>query len=136
MANNVTITKLEDGARFAIFHVFMQSDGASGELVKSVVIDPLLDFVPPKARKPSMSIERLWYDISGFTARLEFDYLTDETPVWTCSPANGTHMDFSHFGGLKDRSGAQDGSGKLMISTSGFTEATDSGSIIIKVKKD
>ena len=42
MANAVTITKILDGARSAVFHVFIKSDGASGELVDQVLIDPVL----------------------------------------------------------------------------------------------
>ena len=136
MSNTVTITKILDGARSAVFHVFIKSDGASGDLTDHVLIDPAVDFDPAMSQKPVMTIEQLWYDLSGFDARLEFDYLTDDTAAWTLSGGNGVHMDFCHFGGLKDRSNVLDGTGKLMLSTNGMTAASDNGTIIIKVRKD
>lgn len=136
MANTISITKILDGARSAVFHVFIKSDGASGELVDQVLIDPAADLVPVLGAKPSLTIEQLWYDLSGFDARLEFDYLVDDTAAWTLSGGNGVHMDFCHFGGLKDRSNVLDGTGKLMLTTNGLAAAGDNGTIIIKVRKD
>ena len=136
MANTISITKILDGARLAVFHVFIKSDGASGDLVDQVLIDPTEDLDPALGARPTMTIEQLWYDLSGFDARLEFDYLTDDTAAWTLSGGNGVHMDFCHFGGLKDRSDALDGTGKLMLTTNGLTAAGDNGTIIIKVRKD
>ena len=136
MANTVTITKILDGARSAVFHIFIKSDGASGELTDQVLIDPAADLDPILGARPSLTIEQLWYDLSGFDARLEFDYLVDDTAAWTLSGGNGVHMDFCHFGGLKDRSSVLDGTGKLMLTTNGLTAAGDNGTIIIKVQKD
>lgn len=136
MANTISITKILDGPRSAVFHVFIKSDGASGELTDQVLIDPATDLDPILGARPSLTIEQLWYDLSGFDARLEFDYLINDTPVWTLSAGNGVHMDFSHFGGLKDRSNVLDGTGKLMLTTNYLDAAGDNGTIIIKVRKD
>jgi hypothetical protein len=136
MANKVSITKLLDGPRSAVFHVFIESDGASGELNDEVLIDPATSFDPALSASPSITIAELWYDFSGFDAKLEFDYLLSDTPVWTLSAGNGVHMDFGCFGGLKDRSNALDGTGKLTITTNGLTALGDNGTLIIKVRKD
>jgi hypothetical protein len=136
MANTVTVTKLQDGERHAIFHVFIKSDGSSGDMVDQVIIDPAIDFDPALPLKPCMTVCELWYDLSGFDARLDFSYLTSDTPAWTLSAGNGVHMDFTPFAGLKDRSGSLDGTGKLMVSTNGLTAAGDNGTIVIKVRKD
>lgn len=136
MANTVSITKILDGVRSAVFHIYIKSDGATGDMTDQVIIDPSTDLVPALGAIPSLSIEQIWYDLSGFDARLEFDYLIEDTAVWTLSGGNGVHMDFSHFGGLKDRSNVLDGTGKLMITTNGLTAAGDNGTIIIKVRKD
>ena len=136
MANTVTVTKLLDGARSAVFHIYIKSDGLTGELTDQVLIDPATDLNPVLNAVPSLTIDQLWYDLSGFDARLEFDYLVEDTAVWTLSAGNGVHMDFSQFGGLKDRSNILDGTGKLMITTNGLLSAGDNGTIIIKVRKD
>jgi hypothetical protein len=136
MANMVSITKLLDGPRSAVFHVFIQSDGASGDLTDQVLIDPATSFDPAQAPVPGITIEELWYDLSGFAAVLEFDYLLQDTPVWVLSEGHGDHMDFMCFGGLKDRSPALDGTGKLTITTNGLNTAGDRGSLVIKVRKD
>lgn len=136
MANDLTITKIMEGERHAVFHISIASDGARGELTDALLIDPAVDLSPALNAKPSLTIEHLWYDLSGFDARLEFDYMLSDTPVWTLSAGNGVHMDFTPFGGLKDRSNVLDGTGKLMITTNGLTAAGDNGTIIIKVRKD
>ena len=136
MANTVLVTKMLDGERFAVFHVYIESDGATGELDNFVLIDPAADLTPSTGATPSLTIEHLWYDLSDFDARLDFEYLIENTPVWTLSGGNGVHMDFSPFGGLKDRSQSLDGTGKLLITTSGLLSSGDCGSIVIKVRKD
>ena len=136
MANTVTVTKLNDGERHAVFHVYIASDGASGDLVNEVIIDPALDFDPALSNKPVMTIESLQYDLSGFNATIEFDYLLSDTPAWNMSGGNYSDVCFGKFGGIKDRSGELDGTGKLQITTNGLTALGDSGTIIIRVRKD
>ena len=136
MANTTTVTKIMEGERHAVFHVYLKSDGVTGELTDFVIADPAADLNPVLNAVPSMTIEQLWYDLDGFGARLEFDYLVDDTAAWTLSGNSGTHIDFSNIGGLKDRSNVLDGTGKLMITTSGFSSSSDNGTIIIKVRKD
>lgn len=125
----ILITKLSDGERSTVFHVSIEGDGLGD--MDEVVIDPA-DFGSPG---PSLTIEKLWYDLSGFSAALRFEYLASDTPVWSMSEGNGTCLDFSHFGGLKDRSNPLDGSGKLKLSTSGL-DLGEKGSIVIKARKD
>ena len=43
-------------------------------------------------------------------------------------------VDFRPVGGLKDRSGDLDGTGKLLLNTSGFLEVGDKGSFLITMK--
>lgn len=133
MANIANITKTLDGDRFAVFHVFIQGDGTSGDLVDLTLIDPT-HFIPSLGRKPSLTIAELWYSLSGFDAKLEFDYLTDDTGVWSLAPGNATNIDFSEIGGIKDRSNPLDGTGKLLLTTVGLLSGC--GTIIIKIKKD
>lgn len=136
MAHTANIQKVIDGDRNAVFHIFIRGDGASADLNKVTLIDPLLDFTPPRGRKPCMSITEIWSSLAGFDARLEFDYLNDETGVWAISRGSQEHVNFESFGGLKDRSPTLDGTGKLLLSTSGLLSADCCGSLVIKVRKD
>lgn len=135
MAHTANITKILDGDRSATFHVFIQGDGASPDLSKLTLIDPSIDLCPKLGKRPCLTVTELWYDLAGFDAKLEFDYLNDETGVWALTQGNGTHQCFDSFGGLKDRSPV-DGTGKVMLSTFGLLSASACGSIIIKVRKD
>lgn len=130
----LTVTKILDGQKNAVFHVSVLGDG-SGDVTDEVVIDPANDFDPALNAKPAMTIEKLWYDLSGFNARLEFDYLVSDTPVWSMSGDQAVQLDFGCFGGIKDRSNVLDGSGKLMLTTSGLG-SSDFGTLIVHVRKD
>ena len=129
----VTITKIFDGPKSAVMHVSLLGDG-SGDLTDAILIDPAQSFDPALKAKPLLTVEQLWYDFSGFSARLEFDDLVSDTPVWTMSGSQAAHVDFCDFGGLKDRSGELDGLGKLKLTTSGFIGGSF-GTLIIKVRK-
>lgn len=130
MANTVTLRTLVDGPRHAVIHVHLKSDGASGELTDSVVVDvSTLNPAPSK-----VTIEELHWDTSGFDSMLEFDATTD-TAAWKLPAGYTGHQDFRSFGGIKDDSGSGT-TGDIVLSTTGFTAAGDEGTIIIKVRKD
>lgn len=131
--NTVNITKLLDGEREATFHVFIEGDGSADE-TDLVLIDPTSDVSPALGSVPSFTIEKIWYDLSGFNAVLGFGYLLTGTPIWNLSGNQSNFVCFSEIGGLKDRSGNLDGTGKLTITTRGL-EIGDTGSIVIKVRK-
>jgi hypothetical protein len=131
--STATVTKLLDGARNAVFHVSIVGS-VVGDLTDTVIIDPATSFDPAYPAKPGMSIDALCYDLTGFDAWLEFDYLASDTPVWSMSGGSAVQLDFCDFGGLKDRSNALDGLGKLKLSTNGLAEG-DRGSLIVRVHK-
>lgn len=135
MAHDVVITKLLDGLKNAAFHVFIKSDGVSADLVDEVIIDPVTSFDPGLSQKPNITIEEIYYDLAGFDAFLDFDYLGSDTPVWTMSQNQYAEVEFDCVGGLKDRSNELDGTGKLQLTTDGLTGGKF-GSIVIKVRKD
>lgn len=135
MAHTVTVTKLLDGSRNAAFHIFIKSDEASADLADYVIIDPAISFDPAFPNTPSMTVDEIFYDLAGFDAYIEFDYLLSDTPLWSMSANQFACAKFDCVGGLKDRSNELDGTGKLQITTSGLT-AGKFGSIIIKVHKD
>lgn len=128
----ITLTTLLDGPKNAAVHVSIAGDG-TGELVDEVILDPAA-FDPPLPPVPALRIAELWYNFVGFDSLLEFDYLASDTPVWSMSGGEAIHMDFGCIGGLTDRSNPLDGSGKLLLTTSGL-EAGDFGTMVILVKK-
>lgn len=127
----IEVTRMNEGPRNAVFHISIVGDG-SGELVDEVIIDPTT-FDPAFPAAPTLSVRQLWYDLRGFGIRMEYDYLTSDTPVWTLSENGASYMDFCFFGGIADRS-ASDGAGKLKITTSGL-ELGDYGTIIVGAAK-
>lgn len=130
MANTVTLRTLIDGPRNTIIHAYFKSDGAAGELTDQVIVDvSTLSPVPTK-----VTIESLWWDFEGFSGLLEFD-ATADTPGWKLQAGTNGHKDFYEFGGIKDNTGAGS-TGDIVMTTSGFTAATDEGTLIIKVRKD
>lgn len=130
----IAITTLNDGPRNAVFHIAIVGEG-SGDLSDEVVIDPATSFDPTLPAKPGITIERLQYDLTGFDAWLEFDYLSSDTPVWSMTGDHYSCVDMGGFGGLKDRSPELDGKGKLKLSTSGLG-LNEHGTIIVWVRKD
>ena len=137
MSNIVSIKKLLDSPRKATFWVFLQSDGASGELTDYTIINPAVDLVPPMGVGMKLMVSYLWHSLAGFDIRLEFDSSGAATdyPVWVM-PAGTTQskVDLYSFGGVLDSSGI-DATGKLMITTSGFTTTADQGSFVVQVIK-
>lgn len=134
MANTVSIKKLLDGPRSAIFFVYVRNDGSSGELVDQVIIDPNSDLSPVMGSGMKLSIAKVWFSLAGFDIVLKFES-TPDVPVWVLpAGTNTSKADFTEFGGLQDQSGI-DATGKLLISTSGFSSSADQGSFIIKVNK-
>lgn len=132
MANTVNITKVIDGPRNVVIHVYIASDGASGDLVDQVLIDPVVDLnLKPTER---MSVESITSSMSGFHARVEYDTgLVEDKMVWVITEHDSL-ASFQDIGGLKDRSGV-DGTGKFQITTTGLTSVGDEGTFIFQVKK-
>lgn len=129
----IAITKLNDGPRNAVFHIVFSGDG-SGDLSDEVVIDPATSFDPALPSVPSLTISRLKYDLSGFDAWIEFDYLVSDELIWSMTGDQYVDVDLTQFGGLRDRS-PSGGLGKLKLSTSGLG-MNEHGTLIVWVRKD
>ncbi len=132
MTHTVTVTKLLDG-NHPILHVHLKSDGVSPDLVNYELIDPA-DFGHTGPHK-FLTLDALTYGLAGFSASLKFDYLIAGTFIWTLPEGTAPTVDFTYYGGLKDRSNPLDGTGKILLSTKGFGDSGDEGSIVIQLKK-
>ena len=131
MANTTVITPIMNGPKHLILHVYVRSDGLSGEIKNLVVADPK-DY----GRKgPSFAIDNITWGFNGFTGRLKFDYLAEGTLVWILPNSADGDVDFREYGDLADRSPVLDASGKVLFSTLGFGDLGDEGSLIIKLRK-
>lgn len=133
MAHVVTVTPIVDGPKKATFFVYLESDGQSGELVNYVLIDTKTDFAQSSDMK-RLAVLQVWNSFSWFDGLLKFDDL-NPMPSWQLTRDASSYHDLRYFGGLKDITSI-DGTGKLMISTSGFSAAGSVGTMVIEVRKD
>lgn len=137
MAHIVRVTPITDGPKKAIFHVYLESDGVESELTNRVLVDSKIDF-PNSSESATnivkMSILQVWYSFSWFDGLLKFDDIDPYNSWLLARDAHGYH-DLRYFGGLKDRS-TIDGRGKLMLTTNGFKDFGNVGTMVIELKKD
>tara|TARA_R110000868_G_scaffold304180_1_gene564699 strand:- start:171 stop:575 length:405 start_codon:yes stop_codon:yes gene_type:complete len=134
MANTVTVKVLESGQRNALIHVYLKSDGATGELVNQVLLDPIADL--GMAAKSRFRLGRIEYNYAGFDAVLGFGSGTvpQENFKWVLTEGTNYGVDFKYWTFIMDNSGV-DGNGKLLLSTSRFTNSACQGSMLIQVIK-
>ena len=132
MANTLEVNVLEDGPSRAILHVYISGDG-TGELVNEVLVDPATTFFKPLANKPSITIEKIIYDITNFDAELEFEHLLTPFKAWTLS-GHGHTTEFDKLGGIHDLSDSLDGTGRLLINTTGL-DAGEKGTFMFLIRK-
>ena len=132
MANTVAIKFLGKGSRSIIISVFLKSDGVSGELTEQTLIDPVVDL--GLKSNDRLTLVSVMSNLTGFDAILEFDSDgVDPNFKWALVAGTNSPTDFSPLGGIVDDSG-MDGTGKLQLTTSGFTSSSDFGSILIKLR--
>ena len=131
--NTVKVKVIENGPRNALILVYLQSDGVEGELVSQTLVDPVADLgMSPGAR---LRLGRVEYNLSGFDAVLSFGSGTVEPNFkWVITEGANAPVDFSDWCLLLDDSGI-DGNEKLQISTVGFDNSADMGSILIRLIK-
>ncbi len=135
MPNTVNVTVLLAGPRNLVVHVFLQSDGLEGDLQGYPIISPTdLGYTALQVQSARFELRRIDYNFSGFDAIVEFNQGTP-TPnfKWVLTEGANAPVDFNHIGGIKDDSG-QDGTGALELTTSGFSNSSDCGSILFSLR--
>jgi hypothetical protein len=160
--HTVNRIKIMDGPSHVTLHVFLQCDGQSGDLSNYVILDPATDLQPFMPQHQDLLVKQVWYELGGFSITFAFNSLTPQ-PFWTLTPGASLHHDWRFFGGLRDYSSTQmlqnkgqpnaspstlpvetlplygtsgiDSDGKLMISTNGFFDASDSGTFVLWMEK-
>lgn len=137
MAHIINKQFLLDGPKNAILQVYLESDGVQSELSNFVLIDPTVDFADSATSAPNtikLAVRQVWYNLSWFDALLSFENTPANIPSWVLPRDSANYADFRYFGGLKDMSNL-DGTGRLLLSTSGFQPAGMIGSLVIEVAK-
>ena len=134
MANTVDSTLILNGPRHTIIQIFLRSDGSGQELNNDVLVDPVEDLGLLDTQR--FSIDEILFNLAGFDAMLSFDTgLITKNMIWVLPEGASNYVDFRPFGGFKDRS-EREGTGKLLISTLGFTSVNAFGSLVLKIRKD
>jgi hypothetical protein len=131
MANQVTITELLNGPKYRVIHVYISSDGHSGDEADTAIMVP-----PPQQGmvREIYVLEEIISGLNGFACALKFEYLLSGTFIWVVPPLSHC-QDFTGIGGLADRSNAMDGTGKVLLSTVGMGDIGDMGSLVLKFRK-
>ena len=132
MANRIEVQRLLGGSKNLIYHVYIQSDGASGDVVDYVLIDPSTE--GDMGDHTNFTIEDVTSSLNGFAAKVYFEFLVDHTLIWVLS-AGGNYADFKKYGGLKDRGEPADATGRVLLSTMGLADPGDEGSFVISLRK-
>lgn len=127
---SIKVTPLSSGDRNVTLHVYVRGDN-TGEVSDYVIADPVDYGMSGENR--FFTIRGVQSCLSGFSGRLKFEYLAEDTLIWVL-PEFESCQDFSDYGGLKDMSGSFDGTGKVLFSTKGL-EVGDEGSFILRLKK-
>lgn len=132
---NVSIHTIQDGPEICIIHVYMQCDDTN-DLNNVTLIDP--STLSGYVQNMRMEVQELLYDFAGFDAVLVFDSgLPNQNYIWVLPEGSGSgHRDFKKWGNFRDYSTSLDGTGKLQITTSGFTTPQDQGSLFLRVRKN
>lgn len=129
MANTLTRQIINDGERNAVIHVYIASDGLSGELTNSLLVDAS----ELGGTFEKLSICRISGGLTGFSAILEWEAAAD-VPFLALTADEAFGFDYGCFGGLQSNAGAG-ANGDILITTSGFTATGDVGHITLELKK-
>lgn len=132
MANTVTSQTLLDGSKRSVIKWYFASDGVAGELADQIIFDA--SAMTPAA--DDSTIERIRGYFIGFSGLVEFDATTDVAAL--VLPADDQFdFDFTNeiTNGLPNNAGTGK-TGDILLSTTGFTAATDIGWLEITVRKD
>ncbi len=124
MAYTVSSQTIVDGAKYVIRKCTSVSDGTGESAVNKVDVSTLT----PAAT--TVSIEKIWYTVTGMVATLLWDATTD---VRIVDLSGYGELDMTDFGGLINNAGTGI-TGDILLTTTGHTSG-DSYSIIMKMRK-
>lgn len=124
MADTVSSQTIVDGSKYVVMKFTSVSDGTGESAVTKVDVSALT----PAAT--TVTIEQIWYTVTGMVATLLWDATTD---VRILDLSGYGEMCFDNFGGLPNNAGTGI-TGDILLTTTGHSSG-DSYSIIIKMRK-
>ena len=132
MSNTVKVTKLVEGQRHVLLHVSVVGDGADGDLIDTVLLNPVDTVGANKATR--FYLEQVTASLVGFDAFLSFDS-TPKQYLWAFNRNSQTKVNFQDLGSaFKDRSLPMDSNGCLLLSTMGMPNSDAVGTFLIKIR--
>ncbi len=124
MADTVSSQTIIDGSKYVVQKFTNISDGTGESAVVKVDVSAL----SPAAT--TVSIEKIWYTVTGMVATLLWDATTD---VRIVDLSGYGELDMKDFGGLINNAGTGI-TGDILLTTTGHSSG-DSYSIILKMRK-
>lgn len=128
MANTVTSQTLIDSTRNAVIHVYIASDGASGEEADTVIVDASALNGSPA----TVSVERICGNFSGFSGVLEWD-ATADVPFFVIP--DSSLVEFEGESSVIQNNAGAGVTGDITLTTTGLATAGDAGHLTIWVRK-
>jgi hypothetical protein len=147
MANTLNVDIISEGYKKAVVRFYFESDGTEGEWVNKPIFDPSNDFNvpvqqgvntdanPAVQRVPQVTILKSWCSASWFDITLSFNSMTP-SPELVIARDTDFDLDFTYFGGVKDRTGPVVTDGMLLISTKNFAAQGSNGFLVLELRKD
>jgi len=132
MAHTVVITELNAGAKNLVLHIYLKSDGTGDELTDYTIADPK-DYGMPEGK--FLRLDSAHWVFPDFNGNLKFEYLASDTLVWVLGAGAYGDSNFYKFAGLADRSNPLDGTGRVLLSTRGFGDPGQEGSLVLMFDK-
>lgn len=134
MANTVETQTIHDGPRNLVVKVHLHSDGVAGELSAQSIVDiSTYQSFPGLGAPTSCRIKKVQSNLSGFTGELLWDATADLHAINI--PDYEFNADYTSIGGLPNNAGSGV-TGDIVMSTNGFSAATDTGHIVLELIKE
>jgi hypothetical protein len=124
MANTIAIQKINDGPRNVVVNVYLKSDGSTGDVTDSVIIGAS----SLSGSFTTIKIDKIEACFTGFSGILEFDGSTD-APFLHIPDGQPVLFDWCKIAGITNNAVAP--TGDITLTTTGFTAATDQGTLTI-----
>ena len=145
MSHTINRYILNEGSHYATIQWYLESDGVAGELKNYKILDVVNDFLIPVSPQynsegqqlaPKITLRKVWFSTAWFDMILGFESTSPKNYITLARDADFA-MDFTTFGGIKDRTPYGDNpTGNLILSTRDFAPAGTSGFMVLELRKD
>jgi len=127
-APTLSITKLSENDRYVILRANIGEGGTVD--ASNLVLATASDYTTILTAY-SLSINRVWYSLDGFSVNLKFEA---DTPVKAITLTGNGSYDLAEIDGIKNP-GTAGSTGNILLDTIGIADTGNPGSIIIEMRK-